>query len=95
MSARIEIGPIEVLALKELSLVVRALATTIKEPRANRTLTQMLHVLVDVAGRADFANTTAPDEAIFKARVEALVREQSDPAWAARLVWEYVSGSKA
>lgn len=55
MSA-IEIAPIEVLALKELSLVVRALSATIKDPKASKTLTQMLHVLVDVAGRADLAN---------------------------------------
>lgn len=44
---------------------------------------------------ADIESLYVPDEATALARIEAIIAEQSDPAWAARLIWEYVSGAKA
>jgi len=54
--AKIEISPIEVLALKKLALISSALATTLKDPTARREQTTLTRVLVDVVGRADLAN---------------------------------------
>ncbi len=56
MSATIEIGPIEVLALKKLALVNGALAKTLTSASARAELTALLGVLMDVTARADLAN---------------------------------------
>ena len=50
--ASIEISPVEVLALKKLSLVVGALAKSFDSPTAKRETTALLTVLMDVAARA-------------------------------------------
>ena len=55
--AKIEINPIEVLALKKLSLVVGALAKSFDSPTAKRETTALLSVLMDVTARADLENT--------------------------------------
>lgn len=33
-------------------------------------------------------------EANFRARVATIIREHTDPEWAAQLIWDYASGSK-
>lgn len=33
-------------------------------------------------------------EAEFRSRVAAIIRESTDPEWAAQLIWNYASGSK-
>lgn len=53
--ATIEISPIEVLALKKLALINKALADTLQNPVARREQNTLLRVLMDVATRADIA----------------------------------------
>lgn len=56
MSARIEIGPVELLALKKLALVNGALVKSINSASARVELAALLGVLMDVVSRADLAN---------------------------------------
>ncbi|TAX57146.1 hypothetical protein ELI01_18895 [Rhizobium leguminosarum] len=55
MSKQIEISPIEVLALKKLSLINGALASTLTG-EASREQRALLSVLFDVINRAELAN---------------------------------------
>lgn len=59
MTARIEIGPIELLALKKLALINDALAKTLKAPSARTEQEALLGVLMDVIRRADLATESA------------------------------------
>lgn len=52
---RIEITPIEVMALKKLAIINGALAKSLTGT-ASREQTALLSVLVDVVGRAELAN---------------------------------------
>lgn len=56
--ASIEISPIEVMALKKLSLINGALAQTLSDPTPRREQLALLRVLMDVVARADQANRT-------------------------------------
>lgn len=44
---------------------------------------------------ADIEALYLPDEPAALARVAAIIGEQSDPAWAARLIVDYFAGAKA
>lgn len=55
---RIEISPVEVLALKKLALINHALAQSLRDVSARREQTALLRVLMDVTARADLANRT-------------------------------------
>lgn len=44
---------------------------------------------------ADIERLYIPDEAAALARVAAIIGEQSDPQWAARMIVDYFAGSKA
>jgi hypothetical protein len=54
--ASIEISPIEVLALKKLSLINGALAQSLRDKSARDEQMALLRVLMDIASRADLAN---------------------------------------
>lgn len=58
MSARIEITSVELLALKKLCLINRALSQSLVDPTARREQTALLRVLMDVTTRAELAATT-------------------------------------
>lgn len=36
-----------------------------------------------------------PDEAAARARIAIIIREQSDPEWAARMIFDYFEGAKS
>lgn len=55
MMRKVEISHVELMALKKLALVVRALANSFESPTAKRETSDLLSVLVDVTSRADLA----------------------------------------
>lgn len=61
MSAKIEITPVEVLALKKLGLINHALSQSLVDPSSRREQTALLRVLIDVTTRADLANKSTPE----------------------------------
>lgn len=44
---------------------------------------------------ADIERLYLPDQATAMARVANIIAEQSDPQWAARMIFEYFQGAKA
>ena len=44
---------------------------------------------------ADIENLYLPDRAATEARIAAIIGDQSDPQWAAKLIFELFEGSKA
>jgi len=59
-SAKIDISPLELMALKKLALVSRSLETMLSDYRAKAEQKALTSVLVEVIARADLANATAP-----------------------------------
>ena len=67
MGTKIEISAVEVLALKKLAIVNGALLQGLTNDSARREQRALLSVLLDVAARADLANTTSqPTESQFQ-----------------------------
>ena len=56
--SKIEISPVEVLALKKLAVINAALARALKDPSAQREQVALTRVLMDVVDRAELAGAS-------------------------------------
>jgi len=63
VSTRIEITPVELLALKKLCLINHALSQSLVDPSARREQAALLGVLMDVTTRAELAAINPKDPA--------------------------------
>lgn len=54
----VTISPVELMALKKLTLINKALAASLSDATAAREQKALTRVLVDVVSRADIANST-------------------------------------